>query len=110
LSNAVKFTQIGGHIEVTGSPTADGGLQICVADDGPGIAEDKLARIFQPFSQIDNRYDRQAGGTGLGLALVLGLAHLHGGRAWLESREGKGVRAFIYFPSTSARPVLRRSA
>ena len=56
-----------------------------VRDNGPGIPREKLDKIFTPFSQVDNRFDRQAGGTGLGLALVRGLAELHGGRAWLES-------------------------
>jgi two-component system cell cycle sensor histidine kinase PleC len=102
LSNAVKFTPVGGQIRITGRGDGEG-LEICVADNGPGIAADKLARVFQPFSQIDNRYDREAGGTGLGLALVQGLAHLHGGRAWLESEEGAGVRAYLYFPSTMKR-------
>ena len=110
LSNAAKFTQVGGAIAVTGGPDGKGGFTLCVADNGPGIPEDKLSRVFQPFSQIDNRYDRQAGGTGLGLALVQGLVQLHGGRVWLESGEGKGVKAHIHFPSTLPRPNLRKSA
>ncbi len=110
LSNAVKFTHGGGAIAVTGGPDGKSGFNICITDNGPGIPADKLSKIFQPFSQIDNRYDRQAGGTGLGLALVQGLVHLHGGRVWLESAEGKGVKAHINFPSTIPRPELRRSA
>ncbi len=86
LSNAVKFTQDGGHIVVACGGRPDGGLAVSVRDDGPGIPEDKLARVLEPFSQIDNRFDREAGGTGLGLALTDGLARLHGGRLVLESR------------------------
>jgi two-component system cell cycle sensor histidine kinase PleC len=100
ISNAVKFTPVGGHISISCGVPDTGGMEFCVEDDGPGIAPDKLGRIFQPFSQIDNRFDREAGGTGLGLALVQGLAHLHGGRAWLESELGHGTRAYLYFPST----------
>ena len=98
VSNAVKFTPSGGRIEVLATPARDGGFQIMVRDNGPGIPRDKLDTIFTPFSQVDNRYDRQAGGTGLGLALVRGLAELHGGRAWIESDEGSGCSAFVVLP------------
>jgi two-component system cell cycle sensor histidine kinase PleC len=98
VSNAVKFTPEGGKIDVIGSAAKGGGFQIMVRDNGPGIPPEKLANIFTPFSQVDNRYDRQAGGTGLGLALVRGLAELHGGRAWIESEQGSGCSAFIVLP------------
>jgi two-component system cell cycle sensor histidine kinase PleC len=98
VSNAVKFTPEGGQIDVVASGARDGGFQIMVKDNGPGIARDKLDKIFSPFSQVDNRYDRQAGGTGLGLALVRGLAELHGGRAWLESQPGVGTAAYVVLP------------
>ena len=103
VSNAVKFTPEGGRITVLGSRARCGGFQIMVEDNGPGIPREKLDRIFQPFSQVDNRYDRQGGGTGLGLALVRGLSELHGGRAWLESEPGKGCRAYVIFPQAGAR-------
>ncbi len=64
-----------------------------VEDNGPGIPREKLDRIFTPFNQVDNRYDRQAGGTGLGLALVRGLSELHGGRAWIESEYGRAAKS-----------------
>jgi two-component system cell cycle sensor histidine kinase PleC len=104
VSNAVKFTPEGGRITVTGSRARDGGFQIMVEDNGPGIPRDKIDKIFKPFSQVDNRYDRQGGGTGLGLALVRGLTELHGGRAWLESEYGKGARAYVVFPVAPAKP------
>ena len=101
VSNAVKFTPDGGRITVLGSRARCGSFQIMVEDNGPGIPREKLDKIFKPFSQVDNRYDRQGGGTGLGLALVRGLTELHGGRAWLESDPGKGCRAFVLLPTTS---------
>lgn len=100
LSNAVKFTPEGGHIVVTCAGRPGGGLDVIVKDDGPGIPEDKLARVLEPFSQIDNRFDREAGGTGLGLALVDGLVRLHGGKISLQSSPGTGLTAVLYFPST----------
>jgi two-component system cell cycle sensor histidine kinase PleC len=99
VSNAVKFTPQGGRIDVIGGTAANGDFLITVRDNGPGIPPDKLGQIFKPFSQVDNRFDRQAGGTGLGLALVRGLAELHGGRAWMESEFGKGCSVFVSLPA-----------
>ncbi len=98
LSNAVKFTQDGGHIKISLRRTANDGCELCVSDDGPGIPAALFEQVFMPFNQLDNRYSRQVGGTGLGLSLVRGLAELHGGRAWIESNTGTGVRAFVYLP------------
>ncbi len=110
VSNAVKFTPPGGHVGIVCTVPEDGGMEFCVVDDGPGITPEKLMRIFQPFNQIDNRFDREAGGTGLGLALVRGLAELHGGRAWLESEPGHGTRANLYFPETLGAQSRQQSA
>jgi two-component system cell cycle sensor histidine kinase PleC len=85
---------------------ADGGFELCVADNGPGIADELLEKVFTPFNQVDNRYNRSAGGTGLGLSLVRGLAELHGGKAWIESEVGQGTRAYVYFPVANS-PDLR---
>jgi two-component system, cell cycle sensor histidine kinase PleC len=98
VSNAVKFTPLGGRIDVIGGRAANGDFQIMVRDNGPGIPREKLDLIFTPFNQVDNRFDRQAGGTGLGLALVRGLAELHGGRAWMESEFGRGCSVFVTLP------------
>ncbi len=106
VSNAVKYTPVGGHIEVTAERARDGSFQLMVRDDGPGIPREKLGLIFVPFAQVDNHYDRQAGGTGLGLALVRGLAELHGGRAWIESEPGRGCAAFVLLPCNTPRPAV----
>jgi two-component system cell cycle sensor histidine kinase PleC len=98
LSNAIKFTPEGGAIEVRCHRGADGGLLLQVSDTGPGIAPEKRERVFQAFTQIDNRYGRAAGGTGLGLALVRGMAELHGGKAWIEDAPGHGTTVCVYLP------------
>jgi two-component system cell cycle sensor histidine kinase PleC len=98
VGNAVEFTPDGGRIAVSAARARCGNFQIMVEDNGPGIPREKLDRVFKPFSQIDNRYDRQGSGSGLGLALVRGLAELHGGRAWIESDSGKGCRAYVILP------------
>jgi two-component system cell cycle sensor histidine kinase PleC len=110
VSNAVKFTPEGGRIDVLGSAARGGGFQISVQDNGPGIPREKLDRIFTPFNQVDNRYDRQAGGTGLGLALIRGLAELHGGRAWLESEPGRGCCAYVVLPLEGERALQEAAA
>jgi len=92
---------------VVGSRAANGDFQITVRDNGPGIPRDKLDHVFQPFNQVDNRFDRQAGGTGLGLALVRGLAQLHGGRAWVESEYGRGCSVFVTLPTEQAAATAR---
>ncbi len=110
LSNAVKFTPKGGQIDVACRNGDGDGIVLSVSDTGPGIPADKLALLFQPFSQVDNRFDHHHGGTGLGLALVQGLARLHGGRAWIESREGFGTSVFVYFPLVSVKQALTAAA
>jgi two-component system cell cycle sensor histidine kinase PleC len=105
--NAIKFTQEGGRIDIHGRK-ADGGFELCVEDNGPGIAAELLEKVFTPFNQVDNRYNRSAGGTGLGLSLVRGLAELHGGKAWIESDMGQGTRAHVYFPVANAPRIHTR--
>ncbi len=96
LSNAVKFTNAG-HVSAYLKDEPDAAVLV-VEDTGCGIPEDQIARIFQPFEQLDNRYARANGGTGLGLTLVRSLTDLHGGSCRIESEEGKGTRVEIRLP------------
>ena len=81
-------------------PDPDGGTHLTVRDSGVGIPADCLSRLMRPFEQVDNRYSRAHGGTGLGLSLVRGLAELHGGRVAIDSAQGAGTgtAGTIYFP------------
>jgi len=89
LSNACKFTPSGGHIELLAGIEGENAV-LSVRDNGIGIAKDHVTRLGEPFYQVDSSYARQLEGAGLGLAIVRGLAELHGGRLEVESALGEG--------------------
>jgi len=99
LSNAVKFTPNEGRIGLEVISCAAGAVRFVVSDTGIGIAHEQIARLFQPFAQLDSALNRQYGGTGLGLALVRRLAELHGGQVEVQSRLGAGTRFTIVLPA-----------
>lgn len=102
LSNAVKFTPEGGRIGI--NVVKDEEKQIVnftVWDTGIGIAEDDMARLFQPFVQLDSRLSREYNGSGLGLALVYRLAQMQGGGVSLESKLGRGSHFTVSLPYCS---------
>lgn len=93
LNNAVKFTERGDvTVSVSGRKQEDSTYEIHfeVKDTGIGVPEDKIERLFQPFSQVDASTTRKYGGTGLGLAISRRLVNLMGGRIWMESIVGIG--------------------
>jgi two-component system sensor histidine kinase SenX3 len=100
LDNAVKFSPVGSKVFV--SATSRGNeLVISVADEGPGFPDAAKKNIGLPFWQADMTAARQAGGAGLGLALVVGLVAAHGGHVDVESVDGKGARVNIHLPDGS---------
>ncbi|MCI5043513.1 MAG: ATP-binding protein, partial [Aquisalinus sp.] len=91
VSNAIKFTHEG-HvaIEVIREPDTEDMLRFNIIDTGIGIPEDKLARVFESFSQADQSTTREYGGTGLGLSICQKLVRLMDGEIGVTSEEGKG--------------------
>jgi len=88
LSNAVKFTPEGGRIDVRAG-LADGRVEISVTDTGIGIAPEDQEAVFEEFRQV-GKAEKEAEGTGLGLALCRKFVELHGGRIWVKSQIGTG--------------------
>ncbi len=100
LSNAAKFTH-DGVIALDARPCRIGavrGVAISVRDTGPGIAEDQLARLFQPFVQADATHTRQHDGAGLGLVITRRLARAMGGDVQASSKLGQGSTFTLYLP------------
>ena len=97
LSNAVKFTEAGGSVTLRVRQD-EKLIQFAVIDTGIGIKPEDQHKLFQPFSQINNRLSRKHKGTGLGLALSKKLAQLHGGDITLVSEEGQGSCFTLHLP------------
>ncbi len=97
IHNAIKFTPPGGAIHIRGW-LQENEVIFAISDNGVGIAEEDLKRIFERFYKADRA--RSAGGTGLGLSIAKHLVESHGGRIWAESELGKGSTFFISIPRT----------
>ncbi len=112
IGNAFKFTSQGEvFLQVELQKSAGQQLQLCfkVSDSGIGIPEDKLSRLFKPFSQVDSSTTRKYGGTGLGLVISKRLIELMGGRISVESKAGKGTTFSFTIQidiNAPAKPVL----
>lgn len=97
LDNAVRYSPDGSTIRCTVVP-AGAGVELSVADTGPGIASEHLPRIFERFYRADPSRSRDEGGTGLGLAIVKHLVEAHGGQVRAESALGQGTRLVVSLP------------
>jgi signal transduction histidine kinase len=95
LSNAIRFSNAGGHIHVAAAKSGNI-VTFTVADDGVGIPKDLLPTVFQPFETRASQGRR--GGAGLGLSIVKSLVELHGGEVDIRSEEGKGTTAIVRLP------------
>jgi len=104
ISNAIKFTDRGGAIEVFSEDKGDF-MRVAVRDNGPGLSAEDKEKLFQAFSQADTSSSRSAGGAGLGLAIARGIVEMHGGQVFVESEKGKGATFSFMIPKSKAQKV-----
>lgn len=116
LSNAIKFTQPGRKVTILADMGSDPDLmtdkrftsyvRVSVVDEGIGISEGNLEKIFEKFQQVEDSFTRREGGTGLGLSISKEIVLHHGGRIWAESTVGVGS-SFSFTLPYEEEPVIR---
>jgi PAS domain S-box-containing protein len=100
VSNAVKYNRPGGSVRIEAAPDGHGGVLIVVQDNGVGMTQAQMDRLFQPFDRLGAEQSRIPG-TGLGLVISRGLAQAMGGGLVLESRPKVGTRALLTMPAAA---------
>jgi len=97
IDNALRFTNENGTVKVTASP-ADEGALITISDDGAGVPEDEVDRIFDRFWRSEKSRTRKNGGAGLGLAIAKQLVEAQGGKIGAENQPGGGLKIWLLLP------------
>ena len=97
MENACKYGRQNGSICITASQ-CDGGVYVCVLDDGPGIPQEHIPYVFDAFYRVDKSRSREIGGAGLGLSIVKTMVESLGGTITVESEAGNGTCFLILFP------------
>ena len=99
LSNTARYVMEGGTVRVVAQSTGDG-IEVRIADNGPGVPEADLPRIFERFWRGDPSRSRTTGGSGLGLAIARHVIEAHAGRIWAETTPGGGLMVVFWLPVT----------
>lgn len=103
ISNAVRYTPVGRHIDVVFEWVPGGNAILRVKDQGPGIAMEHLPRLTERFYRVDRSRSRETGGTGLGLAIVKHVAQRHAAELLIDSVPGSGSTFSLVFPAHRVR-------
>jgi PAS domain S-box-containing protein len=101
VGNAIKFSHPGGRVSVR-SRSRGALVEFAIRDDGRGIPEDKLDRIFSRFEQVDSSDAREKGGSGLGLSISRSIVERLGGRIWAVNNAGAGATFLFTLPAPAA--------
>jgi PAS domain S-box-containing protein len=109
LTNAIKFTELGGSVTVSVECAVAGGVRFRVQDTGTGMTASEIEIALELFGQVDAGLARRHEGTGLGLPLARKLAELHGGSLTIESEKGRGTTVTVVLPATRMVPVVSAS-
>jgi PAS domain S-box-containing protein len=105
LTNAARYTDVGGEIQLSARRDSDGRVVVSVQDNGSGISPEMLRKVFDLFYQGERGVDRAEGGLGIGLALVRSLVTLHGGSVDAFSEgQGKGSKFVVKLPGSPVHP------
>ncbi|MDX1411571.1 MAG: GAF domain-containing sensor histidine kinase [Nitrospirales bacterium] len=104
LDNAIKFTPQGGNIRLEVKPIESRSTTIIVSDSGPGIPQESISNLFDPFYQAHPQLEYRKKGLGIGLAIVKNFVDLHGGTIQVESELGKGTTFRISLPISQEQP------
>lgn len=99
IDNAIKYGPIGGCVEMGARLREDQIIEAWVRDNGPGVPQDSVERVFERFYRVDKARSREQGGTGLGLAIVKHIVQSHQGEVWLKSVIGEGSTFFFTLPA-----------
>ncbi|MCQ2771039.1 MAG: cell wall metabolism sensor histidine kinase WalK, partial [Clostridia bacterium] len=100
VSNSIKYTPDGGKIRIV-AKKAENGVVVCVEDNGMGIPQEDIPRLFERFYRVEKARTTDSGGSGLGLAITKEIIDSHGGKVWVESEVDVGTKMYVYMPYTS---------